>query len=166
MDIDGLSFRRVLGHFPTGVVIVAAIEADGEPIGMSVGSFTSVSLDPPLVAFLPARTSTSWPRIAATGRFCVSVLSRDQEELCRAFAVSGADKFREVAWRPAPSGAPIIEGSLAWIDCDLDAVVDGGDHVIVLGRVRALDVESSDHPLVFFRGGFVHFESAGLGLSS
>jgi flavin reductase (DIM6/NTAB) family NADH-FMN oxidoreductase RutF len=162
VSIDALRFRKVLGQFPTGVVIVAAADAEGRPVGMSVGSFTSVSLDPPLVAFLPARSSTSWPRIAPAGRFCINVLAGEQEALCRAFAVSGADKFRDVTWRPAPSGSPIVEGSLAWIDCDLERVDEAGDHYIVLGRVRALEVENPSAPLIFFQGGYGRFDTGPL----
>jgi flavin reductase (DIM6/NTAB) family NADH-FMN oxidoreductase RutF len=151
-------FRRVLGHFPTGVVIVTAVY-DGRPAGMAIGSFTSVSLDPPLVAILPAKTSTSWPAIEAAGAFCVNILSAGQEALCRTFATSGADKFAGVSWRAAPSGAPALAGALAWIDCTLEQVVEAGDHFIALGRVTALDVADPDEdhvsgPLVFFQGGY------------
>jgi 3-hydroxy-9,10-secoandrosta-1,3,5(10)-triene-9,17-dione monooxygenase reductase component len=153
-------FRRVLGHFPTGVVIVTAVSS-GEPAGLSVGSFTSVSLDPPLVAILPAKTSTSWPKIAAAASFCINILSARQEELCRSFAVSGADKFAGVAWRPSPSSAPILDGALAWIDCDHYRSMEAGDHLIVLGQVHALDVEpeSSVPPLIFFQGGYGTFDT-------
>lgn len=151
-----LWFRRVLGHFPTGVVIVTAIY-DGAPAGMSIGSFTSVSLDPPLIAILPAKTSVSWPRIAAAGIFCVNILNARQEALCRTFATSGADKFAGVSWRPAPSGSPVLAGALAWLDCSLEQVVEAGDHLIALGRVTSLDVGDEDQaaePLVFFQGGY------------
>ncbi|HVT71308.1 MAG TPA: flavin reductase family protein [Trebonia sp.] len=154
-----LWFRRVLGHFPTGVVIVTAVH-DGRPAGMAIGSFTSVSVDPPLIAVLPAKTSTSWPSIEAAGSFCVNILSARQEALSRAFAVSGADKFAGVSWRAGPSGAPVLAGALAWIDCDLEQVVEAGDHFIDLGRVTALDVGDPDGedpvraPLVFFQGGY------------
>src|SRR5262245_41467821 len=113
--IDPQTFRQVLGQFPTGVVIITAVCRDGTPTGMSIGSFASVSLDPPLVAFFPMRTSRTWSEIEATRRFCVNVLGADQERLCRAFARPGADKFDGVEWRPAASGSPIIEQSLAWI---------------------------------------------------
>lgn len=148
-------FRRVLGHFPTGVVIVTAID-DGVPAGMSIGSFTSVSLDPPLIAILPAKTSVSWPRIAAADAFCVNVLNARQEALCRAFAASGTDKFGGVRWQPSASGAPLLEGALAWIDCSLEQVVEAGDHYIALGRVTALDTaaDQATEPLVFFKGGY------------
>jgi 3-hydroxy-9,10-secoandrosta-1,3,5(10)-triene-9,17-dione monooxygenase reductase component len=154
-----LWFRRVLGHFPTGVVIVTAIY-DGTPAGMSIGSFTSVSLDPPLIAILPAKTSVSWPRIAAAEAFCVNILNARQEALSRTFATSGADKFDGVSWRAAPSGSPILAGTLAWLDCSLEQVVEAGDHFLALGRVTSLDVgvdQDQDRiadPLVFFQGGY------------
>ena len=108
---DGARFREVMGHFATGVTIVTAIE-EGLPVGFTCQTFTSLSLEPPLVALAPGKNSTSWPRIARTGSFCVNVLSEDQEALCRGFAVSGGPKFEGVAWHPAPgTGSPVIEGS-------------------------------------------------------
>jgi flavin reductase (DIM6/NTAB) family NADH-FMN oxidoreductase RutF len=157
-EIDQAWYRRVLRHFPTGVVIVTAM-SDGGPAGLSVGSFMSVSLDPQLVAVLPAKTSTSWPKIAAVGSFCINILAASQQELCRRFAVSGGDKFAGVPWRPAPSGAPILDGALAWIDCEHERSVEAGDHLIVLGQVRVLDIdtEQTPTPLIFFQGGYGTF---------
>ena len=134
------------------VVVTAA--TPGGPAGLAIGSFTSVSLDPPLIGFFPARTSTSWPAIRGAGRFCVNVLADDQTALSRAFAVPGGDKFASARWRPGPSGAPIIEGCVAWLDCALDSELDAGDHVLVLGRVEALDIERDVHALVFHRGSY------------
>lgn len=150
--IDAQRFRKVLGHYPTGVCVVTAAPADGPPVGMVVGSFTSVSLDPPLVAFLPDKASTSWPRIHMTGAFCVNVLTSDQEPLCRQFAQKGGDKFKGVNWRPAPTGSPILDGALAWIDCDIEQTIESGDHYIVVGRVRDLDLGDKGLPLAFFQG--------------
>jgi flavin reductase (DIM6/NTAB) family NADH-FMN oxidoreductase RutF len=124
---------------------------------MSVGSFTSVSLDPPLVAFIPDRKSTSWPRIAATERFCVNILARHQEPLCRAFASRSDDKFAGVPYRLSDAGLPILDDVVAWIDCDLHAVHAAGDHFIVLGEVHSLDVMHPHTPLLFFQGGYGHF---------
>lgn len=153
-NIDQATFRTVLGHFPTGVVVVAAAGEDG-PAGLAIGSFTSVSLDPPLVLFCPSKTSTSWPRIEAAGAFCVNVLADDQEEVSRVFAGKAPDKFAAIGWRPAPgTSSPIINGVLAWIDCRVERVDEGGDHWVVLGRVVGLDVERESKPLVFFRGGY------------
>jgi 3-hydroxy-9,10-secoandrosta-1,3,5(10)-triene-9,17-dione monooxygenase reductase component len=152
--IDQAHFRNVLGHFGTGVAIITSIEDDGQPCGMAVQSFSSLSLDPPYVFFAPAKTSTSWPRIKATGKFCANVLSEDQEELSRNFAVSGGDKFANVAWHETGNGTPVLDGVLAWIDCEIEAEHDAGDHSIVIGRVLELDVERDGRPLLFFRGGY------------
>src|SRR3712207_5252978 len=119
---DSRWFREVLGQYPTGVCALTAMGSDGRPAGLTVGSFTSVSLDPPLVGFLPDKRSTTWPKIRAAGHFCINVLSADQESVCRAFATKGGDKFADLTWRSAGSGAPILDGVVAWIDCDLDAV--------------------------------------------
>jgi flavin reductase (DIM6/NTAB) family NADH-FMN oxidoreductase RutF len=117
---DAGQFRRVLGHFPTGVAAITARDENGAPVGMTVGSFTSVSLDPLLVALLPDKNSGTFPKIRAAGSFCVNVLGEDQERVCRSFAAKGVDKFLGVQWRAAGSGSPIIDGVVAWIDCDIE----------------------------------------------
>jgi 3-hydroxy-9,10-secoandrosta-1,3,5(10)-triene-9,17-dione monooxygenase reductase component len=156
--VDQGEFRRVLGNFATGVTVVTAPAADGEtgPAGFACQSFSSLSLDPPLIAFMVGRTSTTWPRIARAGAFCVNVLGAHQGELCRGFAVSGTDKFAGVAYDAAPvSGSPRLAGGLAWIDCTIHAVHTGGDHLIVVGRVDALGgADAPDGPLIFHRGRF------------
>jgi len=148
---DAGHFRMVMGHFPTGVTIVTGHSPSG-PTGFTIGSFTSVSLDPPLVGFFPGRNSTSWPEIEKAGVFCVNVLSEHQADLCWRFARDVEDKFDGVPWRASPSGSPIIDGVLAWIDCDLETVVEAGDHWFVMGRVRELEVETDHGPMLFFRG--------------
>lgn len=125
---------------------------------MAVSSFTSVSLEPPLVAFLPDKSSTSWPKIRAAGAFCVNILRTGQEELCAQFARKGTDKFAGVAWRGALTGAPILEGVMAWIDCELAQTIESGDHFIAIGRVLQLEAAEYGVPLVFFQGGYGHFE--------
>ncbi|MCD9193544.1 flavin reductase family protein [Streptomyces albireticuli] len=159
-------FRRVLGHFASGVTVVTAPAADRPgatepPAGFACQSFAALSLDPPLVVFMVARTSSSWPRIARAGVFCVNVLGAGQEALCRAFAVSGtrtADKFAGVRYAPAPAtGSPLLAGVPAWVDCAVHAVHTGGDHLIVVGRVEALgtdDTAAAAGPLLFHRGAF------------
>jgi 3-hydroxy-9,10-secoandrosta-1,3,5(10)-triene-9,17-dione monooxygenase reductase component len=156
-DIDPAVFRQVLGHFPTGVTIVTAAP-DHKPVGLAVGSFTSLSLEPPLVAFCPGNSSTSWPHIQQAGTFCVNILSADQEGLCRHFAGKSDDKFAGIGWKTSPLGSPILDGVLAWIDCTIEVVHPGGDHVIVVGRVHDLEVAHGGGPLVFFRGGYGRFE--------
>jgi flavin reductase (DIM6/NTAB) family NADH-FMN oxidoreductase RutF/DNA-binding IclR family transcriptional regulator len=157
-----LDFRTVLGHFPTGVVVITATSPEGQPVGMAVGSFTSVSLDPPLVAFLPAKSSSSFPRIREAGTFCVNVLAADQEHICRSFAQRGGNKFERITYTPSPEGSPIIDGAVAWIDCVTESVVDAGDHYICIGRVRDLAVSRSTAPLVFFQGGYGQFATSSL----
>ncbi|MPY62749.1 flavin reductase family protein [Streptomyces spongiae] len=158
--VDQAEFRRVLGNFATGVTVITAPAAKDDglaaPAGFACQSFSSLSLDPPLVAFMVGRTSTTWPRLARAGVFCVNVLAADQGGLCRGFAVSGADKFAGVAYDAAPAtGSPRLTGAAAWIDCAIHAVHTGGDHLIVVGRVAALGTSLEDSaPLLFHRGRF------------
>ena len=157
LTIDPNALRDVLGYYPTGVVVITAVADDGQPVAMTVGTFTSVSLNPPLVGFLPAQTSKSFERLRTSGSFCVNVLGADQEVLCRAFASSISDKFSGVEWSPGPSGSPIIGGAVAWIDCDMEDVLEIGDHFLVTGRVRALDAPRRELPLLFFERGYGRF---------
>ncbi|MGW1521692.1 flavin reductase family protein [Streptomyces sp. NPDC002287] len=155
--VSPAEFRAVLGNFASGVTVITAPAADGEagPAGFACQSFASLSLDPPLVTFMVARTSSTWPRIARAGVFCVNILGAGQAELCRAFAVSGADKFAGVPHRPAPAtGSPQLDGVPAWIDCRIHAVHTGGDHLIVVGRVEAMGAEGEGDPLLFHKGRF------------
>jgi flavin reductase (DIM6/NTAB) family NADH-FMN oxidoreductase RutF len=123
-------------------------------VGFTCQSFVSLSIDPPFVAVAPARSSTSWPRIAKGGIFCVNVLGDHQGEIGSRFAASGGDKFDGVAWHPAPAtGAPVIEDTLAWVDCRLELVHDAGDHELIIGRVLDLGVGRGS-PLVYFRSRF------------
>jgi 3-hydroxy-9,10-secoandrosta-1,3,5(10)-triene-9,17-dione monooxygenase reductase component len=150
---DTAKFKQAMGMFATGVTIVAGIE-DGQPVGFTCQSFLSLSIDPPYVTVAPARTSTSWPRIARSGTFCVNVMTDAQEDLCQGFAVSGGPKFDGVDWHPAPgTGSPIIEGALAWVDCNVELVHDAGDHELILGRVLDLGIGEGS-PLLFFRSRF------------
>jgi 3-hydroxy-9,10-secoandrosta-1,3,5(10)-triene-9,17-dione monooxygenase reductase component len=154
--IDPGEYRRVLGHFASAVTIVTGMDG-GTPVGLTCQAFTGVSIDPPLILVCPARTSTSWPRIARTGTFAVNILDRDQDGLGLAFARSGADKFAGVGWHPAATGSPVLDGALAWIGATVTAVHDGGDHDIVVGRVEELgtlaNVQTSG-PLIFYRSAF------------
>ncbi|MFJ8107358.1 flavin reductase family protein [Streptomyces sp. NPDC096132] len=157
--VDQGEFRRVLGNFASGVTVVTApgTSPDDSPAGFACQSFSSLSLDPPLVAFMVGRASTTWPRIARAGVFCVNVLSARQAALCRAFAQSGTDKFAGVDHTPSPvSASPRLAGTLAWIDCTIHAVHTGGDHLVVVGRVNALGATDGDEPpLLFHRGRFL-----------
>ena len=153
--IDSAKYRQVLGHFPTGVTVITAGTSAADRVGLAVGSFFSVSLEPALVGFCAGQNSSSWPRIRDLGHFCINVLAGDQEETCRVFASKAEDKFDGIGHKPAPfSGAPLLDNVLAWIDCDIDAVHTAGDHDIVVGRVHDLSVAKEGDPLVFFRGGY------------
>lgn len=157
-SIDAAHFRQVLGQYPTGVVVITALDADGAPIGMTVGTFTSVSIDPPLVAFLPDQSSSSWRALRESGtNFCVNILSDQQEDVCRTVAVRKTNKFEGIAWSPSARGLPVIAGSVAYIDCSTEVVHEAGDHHIVIGRVEDLNVQSTAYPLLFFRGGYGAF---------
>lgn len=155
--IDPQHFRHVLGHFPTGVVAVTSCDDTGAPVGMTVGSFTSVSLSPPLVAFLPGKQSRTSAKILQNGQFCINVLGAHQESASRAFATGGDRKFDGLDWTPSPSGLPRLDSAVAWIECTVDAVHDAGDHDIVIGRVTSLDAAGPPLPLLFYQGGYGRF---------
>ncbi|WP_242440878.1 flavin reductase family protein [Streptomyces sp. CB02923] len=156
-----------MSTFCTGVTVVTAMSretqpaepdgekpADGAPVGFTCQSFASLSLDPPLVSLAVSQNSRTWPHIAASGGFCVNVLDAGQHDLCRGFATgTAADRFAGVRWSPAPAtGSPRIAGCLAWVDAELEAVHPGGDHLIVVGRVRAAHTSAEETaPLLFYR---------------
>ncbi|MGE5720041.1 MAG: 3-hydroxy-9,10-secoandrosta-1,3,5(10)-triene-9,17-dione monooxygenase reductase subunit, partial [Nocardioidaceae bacterium] len=151
-------FRDVLGRFCTGVTVVTSM-SNGQPVGMTCQSFSSVSLDPPLVLFCPAKSSRAWPQMQRAGFFCVNLLSHDQLDLSNGFAAKGTDKFAGVSWRPSATGAPLLDGVLGWVDCTVYAVHEAGDHYVVIGRVMDLGVEDAPHPLLFYRGRYARTES-------
>lgn len=145
-------FRDVLGRFASGITVVTASSA-GVPVGLTCQSFSSVSLDPPLVLFVPAKTSRSWPVIQRSGTFCVNFLAADQAGLSATMASRGVDKFADVAWSPSPAtGSPVLEGTLGYVDCTIHAVHEAGDHYVVIGRVLDLAAYDDDEPLLYFRG--------------
>ncbi|MEX1217826.1 MAG: flavin reductase family protein [Acidimicrobiales bacterium] len=150
---DSAKYRQVLGHFPTGVTVMTAMSEEG-PAGMAIGSFSSLSLDPALVLFCASKTSASWAKIREAGKFCVNILADDQEDISRVFASKAENKFSEIGWKRSGNGAPLINGVLAYLDCDLHSVLDGGDHDIVIGGVTDLDVKHEGGALAFFRGGY------------
>lgn len=150
-DISPDRFRQVMGSFCSGVTVITASTLEG-PVGFTCQSFTSLSLDPPLITFNPKRSSSSWPKIREIGSFCVNILSADSEHMSRVFAKSGTDKFADIAYTLSERGNPIIDGCLAWIDCEIHAEHDGGDHSIVVGRVDNMHARDDVDPLLFFRG--------------
>jgi flavin reductase (DIM6/NTAB) family NADH-FMN oxidoreductase RutF len=156
--LDSRRFRQVLGRFATGVVAITALDAEsGEPCGLAANSFTSVSLEPPLVAFCVAHTSTSWPKVRGAKVLTVNVLAEHQQEVCTQMANRGGDKFAGLRWTGSPGGNPVLDGALAWIDCAVEAEHPAGDHVIVVARVLQLDTHAEGGPLLFFRGGYGGF---------
>ncbi|MEU6259739.1 flavin reductase family protein [Streptomyces sp. NPDC047043] len=146
-------FRDVLGRFCSGVTVVTAVDG-GEPVGMTCQSFMSLSLDPLLIAFAPALSSVTYPRIRRAGRFAISVLGEEQASVAFAFARSGTDKFAGVAWEPGITGAPLIQGAIAHIECHHEAEHEAGDHLLVVGRTMAVRDQADGRPLLFFRGAF------------
>ncbi len=145
-------FRDVLGLFCTGVTVVTSTSGK-EPVGMTCQSFSSVSLEPPLVLFCPARTSRAWPLIQRSGRFAVNLLAHDQAELSNRMASKGIDKFDGVAWRPSPvTGSPLLEGTLGYVDCTIHAVHEAGDHYVVIGKLLDMGESAATDPLLFYEG--------------
>lgn len=155
-------FRDVLGNVPTAVVAITAMDKDNQPTGMIVGSFTSVSLDPPLVAFMPDKSSSTFPKVKEAGRFCANILTSNQEDVCRQLATKGGDKFSRLRWEESEFGSPHIAGAIGWIDCTISDIHDAGDHYIVVGLVDSLRADHLDSPLIFLRGGYGRFASTSL----
>ena len=147
-DVPRQQFREVFGNFCTGVAVITA----SGPVGFSCQALTVVSTDPPLMLFCPTKTLGCWPPIARSGRFGVHVLAAEQGRLARLFGTPGADKFGSVDWAPSPSGTPVLAGVLSWAECEVQAVHDGGDHHIVVGRVVELGDSRSGEPLLYHRG--------------
>ena len=158
-EASSRKFRDVLGRFCTGVTVVTSM-SDGKPVGMTCQSFSSVSLDPPLVLFCPAKGSRAWPQMQRAGFFCVNLLSHDQLAVSDQFARRGVDKFADVTWRPSATGAPLLDGVLGWVDCTIYAVHEAGDHYVVIGRVMDLGVEEAPHPLLFYRGRYARTDAS------
>lgn len=151
--VEKTALREILGHYPTGVAVIATIY-DGQPVGMAVGSFTSVSLDPPRIGFLVDKSSTTWPRIHATGSFAVNVLGEHHALLARQFATKHTDRFHKVPWRPGDNGMPLIDGAVVVAESDITNVIEAGDHWFVMGSVLQIAAQRNGGPLLFHRGSF------------
>ena len=147
-------FRDVVGRFPAGVSIATARGLDGKPVGVTVSSLTSVSLQPPLVSFTLAKTIRSLPVFRDAPHFAISILAEDQHDICRSFATPGRDKWASVETAAGVHGCPIIRPNVAAIECERYACHEAGDHLIFIGRVLRLEPGEKDRPLVFFRSGF------------
>lgn len=152
-SIEPLSFREALGHYASGITVISS-HVDGEPIGFTCQSFYSVSMSPPLVSFSVMSSSASYPRIRRAGRFAVNILSGEQVDISNQFARRGTDKWLGVDWQESPLGNPIIAGSLHWLDCEIHAEHAAGDHVIVIGEVKAMNLQqaAAGQPLLYFKG--------------
>lgn len=145
-------YRRVLGYYPTGVTAVTSLGADGKMNVMIIGSFTTISLEPPLVGFFPTETSYTWSRIEQAGKFCVSVLSENQETVSRTLSRKGGSEADRFEWERSSLGLPVLTGAVAWIDCEIESVQPVGDHYFVLARVVDLEAKQLTSPLVFHQG--------------
>lgn len=151
--------RNVLGHFATGLTIITATTPQG-PAGFTCQSFASLSLDPALVTFSPARTSSTWPLLRAAGSFTVNILPAEHEHLSGQFARSGSEKFAGIGYTYSPLGNPVLDQALAWVDCEFHQEYDGGDHTIVVGAVHALAARAEAEPLLFYKGAYARVQQA------
>lgn len=158
--IDAHEFRAVLSNFCTGLTVVTAMTDPG-PVGFTCQSFSSLSVDPPLVLFCPSNTSTTWPRIREAGQFCVNILAAHHEHVSARFAKSGADKFQDIEFGLSPNGSPLLPRAVAWIDCRLHAEHEGGDHVIAVGAVHDLAATEELQPLLFHRSRYARVVEGG-----
>ncbi len=153
MAIEKNELRRVMGHFATGVTVITTLRKSGELHGLTANAFTSVSLVPPLVLVCVDKKAESYPCFEESKVFTVNILAADQEAISRRFAVSGGEKFQGIAYRDGANGAPILEGTLGYIECRVTTAVEGGDHTIYLGEVEQAETREAK-PLLFFRGGY------------
>lgn len=151
--IEPTRFREALGHYASGITVITS-HIDGENVGFTCQSFYSVSMNPPLVSFSVMSSSASFPKIRQAGRFAVNILSEEQVKISNQFARRGADKWDGVEWQESPLGNPIIAGSLHWLDCEIYAEHAAGDHLIVIGEVKAIDLQEAapTQPLLYFKG--------------
>lgn len=156
--IEPSEFRRVMGHFPSGVTIVTSLKADGSPCGLTVNAFCSVSLDPPLVLVCVEEEAGSLMCMRRAGVYAVNVLAADAETLSRRFSTwDTEDKFSGIAYREESTGAPVLDDALAWADCEITDAIGAGDHMILIGQVLSADAREG-RPLVYYRGGYGQFE--------
>lgn len=162
--IEPLHFREALGHYASGITVITS-QLEGEPIGFTCQSFYSVSMSPPLVSFSVMSTSASYPKIRQAGRFVVNILSGEQVKISNQFARRGTDKWHGVDWQQSPLGNPIIAGSLHWLDCEIHAEHAAGDHLIVIGEVKALSLQdtAATQPLLYFKGQYCNLAADSVG---
>ncbi|WPB88058.1 flavin reductase family protein [Streptomyces malaysiensis] len=152
--IDEREFRTAMSRFASGLTIVAGLDKRGEPAGLTCQSFSSLSIEPPLILVCIGLGSGSWAQIEPTGRFGVSILAEEQKDICAALGRRAEDKFSSIPWRASPTGAVHIDGALATIDCRISAIHEAGDHIVVIGEVTDLSMREGGTPLLFFGGSF------------
>lgn len=153
-DITERAFRDAMGSFTTGVCVLGAKRRDGVVVGMTVNSFTSVSLDPPLVLVCLGAQSPRSRALIDPGRFAISVLAEEQRAISNHFAQPGEGQAPETGWRAGENGAPVMDGAAAVVECDVETTHISGDHMIVIGRVTRIETDPGREPLVYFRGGY------------
>ncbi|MEN8640689.1 flavin reductase family protein [Pseudomonas sichuanensis] len=160
--IEPSRFREALGHYASGITVITSL-IDGEPLGFTCQSFYSVSMSPPLVSFSVMASSASYPGMRQAGRFAVNILSGEQVGISNQFARKGTDKWHGVQWQASPLGNPVIAGSLHWLDCEIHAEHAAGDHLIVIGEVKALKLHeaSATQPLLYFKGNYCNLAALG-----
>ena len=161
-EFDPRVFRDVMGHYPTGVAVVTGRADDGELLALVVGTFSSVSLDPPLVSFMPMKSSRTFERMRNCDSLCINIVGGEQEAEMLSIARRWENKFDGVEWYLSPSGDPILTNSIAWIDTSVTDVVEAGDHWIALCRVHDMEVTNPVSPLLFFQGGYGSFVGTSL----
>jgi len=157
MTVNPRTFRKTLGCFPTGVTVVTTLDQAGAPVGVTVSSFTSLSLEPPLVLFCLDSRNPNLGAFQAAGHFAVNVLRQEQRELSIRFASRLEDKWKGVTWEAGALGSPLLPGCLATLECRLSAIHEGGDHQIIIGQVEGLEHAQGGQPLLYFRGAYTDF---------
>lgn len=157
--ITDVEFRQALGTFATGITVAATLDKDGQPHGLTVNSFNSVSLDPPLVLWSLNKQSHQLDVFAQSGFYGISILAEDQMEISNRFAAMIEDRFDGINWQAGGTGAPLLDGALATFDCKVEQIVEGGDHIILIGRVLSVTKRDAA-PLLYHEGAYKSLGSA------
>ncbi|CAA7613932.1 Actinorhodin polyketide dimerase [Magnetospirillum sp. LM-5] len=158
MTVDDRSFRKALGCFASGVTVVTTLTPDSrQPVGVTVSAFSSLSLDPPLVLFCLGAKTSSLEAFTNFGHFAINMLAETQRDLSIRFASRSDDKWAGVDWNAGKSGVPLIKGCLASLECSLENKIDGGDHLILIGRVQSIKHQEGGAPLLYFRGAYMNY---------
>ncbi|WP_270167206.1 flavin reductase family protein [Paenibacillus sp. SYP-B4298] len=164
--MDARTWRSTMGQFATGVTIITTIDEDGQPLGMTANAFTSLSLEPPMALICVDRGSSTLPKLIAAGKYCVNVLGASQQALSGSFArKGGSEKFQGIAYERGELDLPVLQGCLTSIECEISDVLEGGDHLILLGRgirIHPSEAASQAEPLIFYQGSYAKLEPAGV----